>query len=110
MSIEPGLQLGVIELVAIDAGLDGGADQDFATGVVFAGAAVGEGARAGVDALLPDFKLFEFRFQLADALVEFGHGVAPLTGVQWRGHRFDGGALVVPRGLWSGHLLTVACG
>ena len=74
VSIEPGLKLIVIELVPIDAGENGRADQNFPPGIVLAGAAVGEGTRSSFDALLPDFELLQFRFERADAVIEFGHG------------------------------------
>ena len=79
VGIEPGVKVGMVELVRIDTGQDGGADQDFAAGVFFAGAVRGEDACPGFDALLPDFKLLEFGFEVTDAVGEFGH----VGSVEW---------------------------
>src|ERR1700685_4003045 len=87
--IEPGLELGVVELIAIDARLDGGADQDFTPCTFLPRAAGGEGARPGVDALLLRFELLELYLERADPVTEFGHGVPPFIGVQGDGRRFD---------------------
>ena len=65
----------MVELVPIDAGQDGRADEDLAAGIGFAFAALIQGAGTGVDTLLADFECLEFGLEGSDALIEFGHGV-----------------------------------
>ncbi len=70
--IEPGLELGMVELMIVDAREDRRADQDFPPGVVLAGTAGDEGTCPRIHALLPRFQLFKFCLQGLDAFVEFG--------------------------------------
>ncbi len=71
--IEPAAEEGRIQQPLFDLGQDDRAGEDFASRVVLAGAALGEGALARLDAGLADFQLLKPGLEGSDPLVELHH-------------------------------------